>query len=129
MTEGKTTRYEAADAGDDLLRSEFARLSKQPVGRGPEAGELWARAEVVRRLESQSLDGREGVSAPAIWAPLAGALAALLLVAAAWLAFGAGHTAEGSGNALGLVLGIVVGSLGVLTLAACSSLAILWNDL
>ena len=111
------------------LDSEFRQLAEQPVGRGSEAGELWARAEVVRRIESQPLVGSETVSSSIVWGPLAGALAALVVAAGLWLAFGSGMSPTDASDALVTTLGIVAGSLGVLGLAACSSLALLWNEL
>lgn len=120
-----TTRDESS--WDDALRAEFERLAEEPVGRGPDAGELWARAEVVRRLESQSPAVPEATST-LVWGPLVGAVAALLVVLT--IGFGTSWAAaDASGGALTAALGIVVGSLFVLGLAACSSLALLWNDL
>lgn len=113
----------------DFLNSEFGRLADQPVGRGPEAGELWARAEVVRRFESQQALGAEAVSPSIVWGPLVGALAALVVAAGLWLLFGSTTPTLDAGDAFVTTLGIVVGSVGVLGLAACSSLALLWHEL
>lgn len=112
----------------DVLDPEFQRLAKQPIGRGPEAGELWARAEVVRRLESQPALGPER-SPSVVWGPLAGALAALVAVAGIWLSLGWNLPAADASEALVSTVGIVVGGLGVLGLAACSSLALVWHEL
>ncbi|MDA8017072.1 MAG: hypothetical protein MPN21_06435 [Thermoanaerobaculia bacterium] len=128
----KGIRVDEDDPWDEMLRAGFARLAEQPVDRGPEAGELWARAAVVRRLEAQSILDPQETSSSLVWGPLVGALTALLLVAAIWFLSGAGLpqvTSGGSGDVLFLVLAIVVGSVGVVGLAACSSLALLWNDL
>lgn len=106
----------------------FADLANQPVGRGPAAGELWARAEVVRRFSAQpgsAADDRSRASWATLLGPLAGALVALAVVVVVSLALSTDAAVENSSR----ILGLVVGSAGVLVLGACSSLALLWNEL
>jgi len=118
------------DKRHEMLDAEFHRLAQQPVGRGPEADELWARAEIARRLESQPVIGSGSeLSLSAVWSPLVGACVALLAALGLWVAFGSHSPSAEAGGALAATLGIVLGSLGVLALAACSSLALLWHDL
>lgn len=128
MTPHRTDRHEEQELRD-FLDSEFGRLAEQPVGRGPEAGELWARAEIVRRFESQQTLGVEAVSPSIFWGPLVGALAALVVAAGLWLLFGSKTPTLDASDALVTTLGIVVGSVGVLGLAGFSTLALIWDEL